>query len=211
MTPEGSLGVVHRSHRPAPRPVEWIQLSRELLPGWQYGAETQWLTSDEYTTEQAALKCFDLVARSLDSAGRGGPLGDPLSGTQPAVRRRGPPSPPTMCCTLRDLHLLRSGEREHAAHAEPGGVPIGPRQADQRGRFEAERVRPHRRLSLSVGFVYARTAPAKQRQLFARGSYLPGSSKRAWNRSSIRVRQDSAEGEPAPGPTAAGCWPLAAR
>ena len=69
MTPEGSLGVVHRSHRPARRPVEWIQLSREFLPGWQYGAETQWLTSDEYTTEQAALKCFDLVARSLDSAG----------------------------------------------------------------------------------------------------------------------------------------------
>lgn len=58
--------------------------------------------------------------------------------------------------------------------------------------------------------VYARPAPAKQRHLFARVNYLPGSSKRAWNRSSIRVRQDSAEGESAPGPAAAGC-PLPAR
>ena len=133
-------------------------------------------------------------------------IGNPTGG---ASRRS--TEPPNDVLHAPGPSLLRSGEREHAAHAEPGGVPIGPRQADQRGRFEAERVRPHRRLSLSVGFVYARTAPAKQRQLFARGSYLPGPSKRAWNRSSIWVRQDSAEGEPAPGPTAAGCWPLAAR
>ena len=88
------------------------------------------------------------------------------SGMGPLVRRRGPPGPQT-CCTLRDVHLLRGAERENAVHALPGGVPIGPRHADHRGRLEAERVRPHRRLSLWVGFRLRKASAREQRQLFA--------------------------------------------